>query len=202
MPSSSAQSQHQLREPGLLVISTTGLIRFWESLSVALSGVDKFKAVSATLNDGEVVRGLNMLSPTSYLVSTSQSRVLQINITSAGGRAALAVRPLERSVGWAGSVWSAVFGSQKADPMAGILALALSAPGAFGEGRSAAYAVTAKTVQVWDLPARGDGGERLVVEQDVFASVLEALRGEKTTNEDWAVNAVQAEIVDAVVETS
>lgn len=166
---------------------------------MALSGVERFKAFTAPLNEGELVRGLKMLSPTSYLASTSHSRVLLISASSVGGRANVAVRALDRSVGWAGSMWTAVFGGQKADPSAGIRALAVAESNAAGDGRTLAYAVTDKSVQVWDLPWLGDGGERLAVEQDIFASVLESISGEKVTNEDWALNKAQVEIIDAAI---
>lgn len=185
------------REPGLLVLSTTGDIRYWENVSMALSGVDRWKSASAGLFDGELVRGLHQLSSTAYLISTSQARLLLISLSSVGGRVDLAVRPFERPHGWAGSVWSAVFGAKAADPRAGILALALSGPTVDGE--RIAYAVTEKNVQVWRLPARDDGGARLAIEQDLFAGVLEALLGEKVGNEEWAINEGKVEIVDAVV---
>jgi nuclear pore complex protein Nup133 len=166
---------------------------------MALSGVERFKALNAPLSEDELVRGLKMLSPTSYLVSTSQARLILVTISSVGGRVAVNARPLERAVGWAGSVWSAVFGGRQADPRAGVLALALSPANSAGEGKSWAYALTEKDVQVWEMPSRDDGGERLAVEQDVFAGVLEALSGEKVTNEDWAMNNGKVEIVDALV---
>lgn len=166
---------------------------------MALSGVERFKATTAPLIEGELARGLKMLSPTSYLIGTSQSRVLLATLSLAGGRASVAIRILDRSVGWAGSVWTAVFGGQKTDPSAGIRALAVSEPNAAGDGRTLAYAVTDKTVQVWDLPWLGDGNERLAAAQDVFSSVLEAIGGQNITNEDWALNKSQAEVLDAAV---
>lgn len=197
VPSNSPSTSQ--REPGLISISTLGSIRYWESISMALSGVERFKALNAPLSEDELVRGLKMLSPTSYLVSTSQARLILVTISSVGGRVAVNARPLERSVGWAGSVWSAVFGGSRADPRAGVLALALSPTNSAGDGKSWAYAFTEKDVQVWEMPSRDDGGERLAVEQDVFAGVLEALSGEQVTNEDWAMNNGKVEIVDAVV---
>lgn len=166
---------------------------------MALSGVERFKALTAPLNEGELARGLKMLSPTSYLISTSHSRILLVTMSFVGGRASVAIRALDRSVGWAGSMWTAVFGGQKADPSAGIRALAISEPNVAGDGRTLAYAMTDKSVQVWDLPWFGDGAERLATDQDIFASVLEGISGEKVTNEDWALNKAQAELIDAAV---
>lgn len=44
------------REPGVLIIGTTGQIRFWETISAALTGVDKYHVVNLPLERGEVVR--------------------------------------------------------------------------------------------------------------------------------------------------
>ncbi|GAA5919787.1 hypothetical protein JCM1841_005860 [Sporobolomyces salmonicolor] len=198
VPSASQTHQQTQREPGLLVVSNFGSIRVWESVSMALSGVDRFKSTFATLNEGELIRDLKLLSPTAYLFSTSQSRIFVININSIGGRVEVEVRPLERAVGWAGSIWSSVFGTRTIDPRAGILALALS-QSASNDGERTMYAVMEKSVQVWQVPSRGAGGERLVGEQDIFAGVLEALAGEKVGNEQWAMNEGRVEIVDAAV---
>ncbi|GAA5875605.1 hypothetical protein JCM3774_006115 [Rhodotorula dairenensis] len=197
-PSQTRQQKGQ-REPGLLVVSTAGEITFWDAISLSLSGVDRFKSAQAPLNAGELVRDLVLLSPTTYLLSTSQARIVAINLVSMAGRADLSVRVLERAVGWAGSVWSAVFGTKAVDPRAGILALAASPPREEGQGERTVYAVLEKDLQVWKVPVRGSGGERLVVELDLFAGVLEALAGEKVGNEQWAMNEGQVEVVDAAV---
>ncbi|BGP60123.1 hypothetical protein NBRC10512v2_001431 [Rhodotorula toruloides] len=199
-PSQTVQQAGQ-REPGLAVVSSVGTVRFWESVSLSLSGVDRFKSASCPLNEGELVKDLKLVSPTTYLLSTTQSRLFAINIISHAGRADLSVRPLERSLGWAGSVWSAVFGSKTVDPRAGILALALSQPQP-NEAERTVYAVMEKNVQVWKVPVRSEGGERLLVEQDIFAGVLEALAGEKIGNEQRALNEGKVEIVDAAVTAS
>ncbi|KAJ8295377.1 hypothetical protein OF846_001616 [Rhodotorula toruloides] len=199
-PSQTVQQAGQ-REPGLAVVSSVGTVRFWESVSLSLSGVDRFKSASCPLNEGELVKDFKLVSPTTYLLSTTQSRLFAINIISHAGRADLSVRPLERSLGWAGSVWSAVFGSKTVDPRAGILALALSQPQP-NEAERTVYAVMEKNVQVWKVPVRSEGGERLLVEQDIFAGVLEALAGEKIGNEQRALNEGKVEIVDAAVTAS
>lgn len=198
-----APSQTSQREPGLLLSSNTGTLRYWDTLSLALSGVDRFKTAFLDLAKGELVREMVLLSPTTYLLSTSRARIFAVSITSNGGRAELTARTLERQVGWAGTLFSAVFGSGKAvDPRAGILALAVSPPKG-GEKERTVFAVMEKTVQVWGVPSRGGehGGERLVVEQDIFHGLLEALaaEGEKIGNEQWAINEGKVEVVDAAV---
>jgi nuclear pore complex protein Nup133 len=147
-----------------VVVSNVGSVRFWESVSLSLSGVDRFKSASCPLNEGELVKDLKLVSPTTYLLSTTQSRLFAINIISHAGRADLSVRHLERSLGWAGSVWSAVFGSKTVNPRAGILALALSQLKP-NEAERTVYAVEEKNVQVWKIPVRSEGGERPLLEQ-------------------------------------
>ncbi|GAA5979128.1 hypothetical protein JCM11641_008435 [Rhodosporidiobolus odoratus] len=201
VPSPSAAGQ---REPGFLLSSNTGALRYWDTLSLALSGVDRFKTAFLPLNEGELVRELRIVSPTTYLASTSQARIFAVSVVSTGGRADLSIRPLERQTGWAGSLFSAVFGSGRViDPRAGILALAVSPPrtGAAEKERTV-YAVMEKNVQVWTVPARSleSGGERLVVEQDIFHAILVALAGEdggKVGNEHWALNSGKVEVLDA-----
>lgn len=112
----------------------------------------------------------------------------------------LALRPFDRPVGWAGSVWK-FLGGKASDPRRGILAIAVSSA-VSSEGDSIAYAVADRAVQVWRLPGRDDeGGERLLVEQDLFAGILEALMGQKATNEVWALNEAKVEVHDAQVES-
>lgn len=165
---------------------------------MALTGANRWKAGDAELADGELVRGITIHSPTSFLLTTSHSRLLQISLTSIGGKTELGVRAFDRAVGWAGSVWN-FFGGKGADPRrAGILALALSSSSK--EGERVAYAVSDRNAQVWRLPGRDDvGGERLFVEQDIFAGVLEAVSGQKLGNEAWAINEGKVEIADAQV---
>lgn len=105
---------------------------------------------------------------------------------------------LEKSVGWASSIFSSVFGGKALDPRAGILALAIS-PSTSSNGEKQVFAVLEKTAQVWNVSSTGSG-ERLVgAEVDIFAGVLEALEGRKVGNEQWAINEGKVEIVDAGV---
>jgi nuclear pore complex protein Nup133 len=48
-----------LREPGLLLLSSTGELRFWGSISVGLSGAEGFFTAQLTLQLGESVVALN-----------------------------------------------------------------------------------------------------------------------------------------------
>jgi len=113
---------------------------------------------------------------------------------------------LEKSVGWASSILSSVFGGGSSskdsiNPKAGILSLAISREGqpGIGGGEKQVFAVMEKTAQVWNVSSTGSG-ERLVgAEVDIFAGILEALEGRKVGNEQWAINEGKVEIVDSGV---
>lgn len=193
-----ATTQPNQREPGLLIASPTGEIRYWENVSMALSGVERWKGVETRLDEGELIRGITLHSSTSFLLSTTQSRIFVVAIASVGGRMEIKIRPFDRAVGWAGSVWN-FFGGKGSDPRKGILAIALtSSPSSDEREGKIAFAVADRLVQVWKLSGRDDeGGEKLLIEQDLFAGILEALTGAKPTNEMWALNELKAEILDA-----
>ncbi|GAA5966313.1 hypothetical protein JCM3765_005253 [Sporobolomyces pararoseus] len=212
VPSSTSTSSSLQREPGLLVLSPTGQLRLWDTVSLSLSGVDRYK--SALLpgfesQSHELVRSLQLLSPTCYLAtSTSNSKIYIVTINNLGGRTELSTRVLEKSVGWASSILSSVFGGSGGgrsstsrgtiNSRAGILSLAISQQDAVG-GEKQVFAVMEKTAQVWNVSS-GGSGERLVgAEVDIFAGILEALEGRKVGNEQWAINEGKVEIIDSGV---
>jgi len=197
VPSPRSPSTH---EPGLLLVSPTGALRHWTAISQALSGA-RWSSSQAPLLESELVRALHPLSGTSYLAPTSAGRLLVVSLEPTGTKGVeIIARVAERPTGWGGAVWSAVFGAGKgaADPRGGVIALALSAAGG---AERLAYVLTEKEVQVWRFPVQGNGGERVVVEHDLFGALLQGITGSetKTSNEDWAINAPRMEVVDAVV---
>ncbi|GAA6061596.1 hypothetical protein JCM10212_000904 [Sporobolomyces blumeae] len=231
VPSSSSSISTAHREPGLLVVSTLGQVQYWDSVSMSLSGVERYKSTtlaldsSATSSAGiELVRSLVALSPTAYLVSTSHARMFVVTIASVAGRTEINSRALEKSSGgWASSILSSVFGSgggggghgRPVNPRAGILALAVSPSSVAGQGQTVSgggaggvpgekqvFAVMEKTCHVWNVSSTGSG-ERLVgSDVDLFAAILEAIEGRKVGNEQWAMNEGKVEIVDAKVTTT
>lgn len=109
---------------------------------------------------------------------------------------------LEKSVGWASSIFSSVFGAKALDPRAGILSLAISQGAKSGGGEKQVFAVLEKTAQVWNVSSTGSGERLIGSELDIFAGILEALEGRKVGNEQWAINEGKVEIVDAGVTSS
>ncbi|KAK4053848.1 hypothetical protein OIV83_001504 [Microbotryomycetes sp. JL201] len=199
VPNSAPSTSSLQREPGLLAVSITGSVQLWESISMALSGVNRFKRADAGLNDGELVRGLEKVSPSLFVVYTSQARLFSISVSTVSGRTNVLIRVCDRSVGWASSVWTSVFGTKSADPRAGVrcVALSTSSSAASTFGTATAYALSEKTAQVWSLPTRGDGGERLIADVDLFVAVLQGVFGEAVGNEEWAMNSSNVQILDA-----
>ncbi|KAJ8295370.1 Nucleoporin nup132 [Rhodotorula toruloides] len=163
------------------------------------SGIEHFKSASCPSKQGELVKDLKLVSSTIYLLSTIQSRLFALKLIY-HARADASVRHLECSLGGAGFVWSAIFSSESVKPRVGILALALSQLKP-NEVERTVYAATEENRGVWKVPVRSEGGEHLLVEQGIFAGVLEALAGEKVGNEQWALNEGKVEIVDAAKRT-
>ncbi|GAA6016956.1 hypothetical protein JCM11491_006924 [Sporobolomyces phaffii] len=212
VPSASSSPSSGQREPGLLVLSPTGSLRLWESVSLSLSGVDRYKSCSlpgVSPGSNELARSLQLLSPTCYLATTtSESKIFIITVSTVGGRTELNTRVLEKNAGWASSILSSVFGGGHggagsasrtiANPRAGILSLAI-ANDEVQSGETRVFAVMEKTAQAWSVSSSGSG-ERLVgADIDIFAGILEALEGRKVGNEQWAINEGKVEIVDAGV---
>ncbi|KAK4058799.1 hypothetical protein OIO90_000245 [Microbotryomycetes sp. JL221] len=214
--SSSQQQQQQQREPGLITVTSTGTIRLWESISMSLSGVDKFKQIQTELNQQEVVKGIQKISSTCFVLFTSHARLFNVGIVYVRGKANLDVSLLDKPVGWATSVWSSVFrGNQhnKIDPTAGFKLLTVEPNSSTTtttttttttQGLKTIYALSDKNCQIWQLPTRGgEGGERLLADVDVFASLVQAVKGTtKITNQDWAINNDKVEILDACALTT
>jgi nuclear pore complex protein Nup133 len=46
------------RDPGFLLVSSTGQVRFWEGINMALSGADKFHSIAIYLSAGELVKSM------------------------------------------------------------------------------------------------------------------------------------------------
>lgn len=54
------------REPGFLLIGTTGAIRYWSSISQALSDVQRCSTASVQLTQGELVRAVHLVAVSSH----------------------------------------------------------------------------------------------------------------------------------------
>lgn len=160
------------REPGLLLVSPGGELRLWDSLSLALSGVEKFQTVKIALNNGEYVRCLSAVGPQpgTFVLATSDSRLFRVVIfAGVGGRPTILASVMAK--GWSfGTLFQGA-----PDPKSGIVAVAAT-PAPLAQAQQGAYDIWAleeKSLQRWRVGA--GGGEHHVSDSDVRQGVMESL---------------------------
>ena len=61
-----------LHEPGLILVASLGEIRFWDNISIGLTGGNNFVTASLELGDGEMVTSLTRSDVSVTLLSFSR----------------------------------------------------------------------------------------------------------------------------------
>ncbi|KAG1753426.1 hypothetical protein EDB19DRAFT_1892754 [Suillus lakei] len=166
-------------EPGLVLLSIRGDIRFWDSITSGLAGGGSFESISLELGEGEYTSGLLRVDGQIYIASTSHGRLFRLTLTSQSGRHTLSARlfapPPTPGLSFARLLWS----TPAPQPTVGnISALALGS-GSGEVGRSVApekdlWTLSETRVQRWSL-----NKEVLLGEVDVREAVgnVEDLEG-------------------------
>lgn len=49
------------REPGLILVSSTGELRLWDSIGIGLAGAERFSSTKVDLAENEVISGLDRI---------------------------------------------------------------------------------------------------------------------------------------------
>ncbi|KAF9476583.1 methyltransferase type 11 [Pholiota conissans] len=92
-PFHSLVPQGPAREPGLILVSSAGQIRFWESIGIGLAGGDNFVASQLEgMEYEEEVTNLIRADAQTYILSTSYGGLYRLVLTSTGGKYHLSVR--------------------------------------------------------------------------------------------------------------
>ncbi|KAG2357680.1 hypothetical protein BDR07DRAFT_1490402 [Suillus spraguei] len=166
-------------EPGLVLLSIRGDIRFWDSITSGLAGGGSFESINLELGEGEYTSGLLRVDGQIYIASTSHGRLFRLTLTSQSGRHTLSARlfapPPAPGLSLARLLWS----TPAPQPTLGnISALALgSSSGDVGRGIAAdkeLWTLSETRVQRWSL-----NKEVLLGEVDVREAVgnVEDLEG-------------------------
>ncbi|KAJ6547586.1 hypothetical protein B0H19DRAFT_1266498 [Mycena capillaripes] len=74
------------REPGLILVSLSGEIRFWDSIGIGLAGGQNYSTTDLGLSPDEAVTNLLRVDPQTYVLSTSSGLFFRLILTSAGGK--------------------------------------------------------------------------------------------------------------------
>ncbi|KAK4686173.1 hypothetical protein P7C73_g3957, partial [Tremellales sp. Uapishka_1] len=157
-------------EPGMIVVSTTGEIRFWESMSLALANVDRCQSVTIELPAEDFVDRIWKCDGNTFVITTTSSLAFRLSISSAAGRVVPALTALTRPGGMFGRATPQIFGGRSNLDKEGVMGVVANG------GAGSTYLMAKRTIQKWVLGA--DGGARFGQEYDLHAAVGTALYGD------------------------
>ncbi|ODO05027.1 hypothetical protein I350_05639 [Cryptococcus amylolentus CBS 6273] len=142
-------------EPGMILVSSSGEIRFWDSLSLALSNVDRYQELFVELPEGDWVERVWKIDGSTFVLTTVTSQAYRLNITTSGGRATPVVVPLSRPSGMFGRASQVLFGTRY--DREGVRSVA-----SLG---SEVYILASRSVQKWTFAS---DGQKFVQEYDLY----------------------------------
>ncbi|KAH9946079.1 uncharacterized protein BXZ73DRAFT_86275 [Epithele typhae] len=156
------------REPGLIITSCDGRVRFWDSIGMGLAGGENFSFSSLGLAPGELVTTLMRADPLTFIASTSAGRLFRFTVTSSGGRYHLSTQAFGRPSGGSLSLTRLLPGfwsTPELQPTAGninAVAVANLARGATGR---IVWALVDTRLQQWNMSV--EGWDELLAEEDI-----------------------------------
>ncbi|KDR81643.1 hypothetical protein GALMADRAFT_239719 [Galerina marginata CBS 339.88] len=167
------------REPGLILVSTSGQIRFWDSIGIGLAGGDNY--VSYQLDDmeyDEEVTNLVRSDAQTYILSTSYGKLYRVVLTSVGGKYHLTIRAFARPSSTGGfsrfvSFLSATPSSYEVkDKSKHIHAVSLGHKSHSGD--QDVWALANGHIQHWSM--KSEGWEELISDIDLTLLLAEAIQ--------------------------
>ncbi|EMD38365.1 hypothetical protein CERSUDRAFT_113529 [Gelatoporia subvermispora B] len=189
------------REPGLVLISPSGNVRFWDNIGMGLAGGDNGLSLSLNLNDSEIVTTLTRSDPLTYIVSTSEGRLTRLVVTSTGGKFHLAAHVFSRPTSSLSlsrllpSFWTL----PSLQPQAGnVNAVALGDAYPDASGRDL-WALVGTRIQRWNLSV--EGWEELLLEEDISVMTCSVIRRNSTSAPADDLD-LELELLDIKVESS
>lgn len=145
-------------EPGLILISATGELCFWENMGIALSNVQRYQSLQLSLGDDFAER-LWTVDPSTFILTTTASTAFCIRIVPVGGRLVPTATPFTRHGGIFNRSSPAIFPDSY--ERHGIVAAAPTSGGAYLLGR--------RMLQKWSI--NPDGSVRLLHEFSLRESI-------------------------------
>ena len=225
-PSENACPYHALvpygpsREPGLILLSMNGEIRFWDSIGIGLAGGEHFSMTILDLVGSEYISNFIradvsvssalayvntnccLLQTQTYIATTSTGRLFRLTLTSSGGKIHLNSHLFSRPspaltlTNFLPSLWSAGSTSTIQPATGNISALALGEVSPTGERE--VWALVNTRIQKWKMSV--EGWEEVVLDEEVAG----LLRGSIRDNFDSAPmddSELDLELVDLAVDT-
>ncbi|KAF8798054.1 hypothetical protein BYT27DRAFT_7203757 [Phlegmacium glaucopus] len=161
------------REPGLILISPAGQIRFWDSISMGLAGGDNFIASQIDeMDEDEEVTNFVPADALTFILSTSFGRLYRLVLSSTSGKSHLNLRAFARPVGSTSFsrlfplfLYSATTASHEIkDRTKHIHAVSLAPPSS--TGNRDVWVLANGHIQHWNMKA--EGWEELVVDYNLI----------------------------------
>ncbi|KAI0054126.1 hypothetical protein FA95DRAFT_1530133 [Auriscalpium vulgare] len=186
------------REPGLILLSSSGEIRFWDSIGIGLAGGEHFNKTQLELESGETATSLTRSDPQTYIASTSRGRMFRLTLTSSGGKYHLASRIFSRPQSslfisrFLPSLWS----NPIMPPESGnITAIALGSKNTLGTD---VWALVDSRLQKWTVAT--EGWEEIVLEDDIASIIQPAIQ--QTLRDAAAAAYLDLELIDLAVDAT
>ncbi|KAF5377077.1 hypothetical protein D9757_007737 [Collybiopsis confluens] len=193
------------REPGLILVSTAGEVRFWDSVGMGLAGGDRYSTIHIALASEDIVTGLKRIDTQIYVISTATGSLFRLILTSTGGKYHLTSHPfskpstslsLTRLIPFFSSTSTAI--TQVEFEPGNINAVALGAKTM--EGSREVWVLINSRVQRWEMKL--EGWEEALQDQDIADLTRMALRkkfGDAVEKDDAKLD---LELVDLVVDNA
>ncbi|KAG6898380.1 hypothetical protein C0992_009055 [Termitomyces sp. T32_za158] len=191
------------REPGLILLSADGSIRFWDSIGIGLAGGDHYITIQLDIAPGESVTNFLRSDSQTYVASTSAGNLFRLTLVSSGGKRHLnshvfakpshpiSFSRLLPSIFSSGSTTSTSFSHSK-----NVSAIALGAKS--GTSGREVWAIVDTRLQRWSMSP--EGWEQLLLEGDVLGILSTAVRKAFGTRVDADDQKVDLELLDLAVD--
>ncbi|KAG6814378.1 hypothetical protein H0H92_010964 [Tricholoma furcatifolium] len=191
------------REPGLILMSSDGVIRFWDSIGIGLAGGDRYTTIQLDLSLGESVTNLIRSDPQTYVVSTTAGNLFRLTLTSSGGKYHLSSHVFSRpsqSLSLS-RLLPSFFSSTPASGASfshskNISSVALGPK--TGAGGREVWAIVDTRFQRWSMSP--EGWEQLLLEEDMLGILSAALRKTFGPRVDADDQKLDLELLDLAVD--
>ncbi|EIW51716.1 uncharacterized protein TRAVEDRAFT_136690 [Trametes versicolor FP-101664 SS1] len=162
------------REPGLIVCSNIGQVRFWDSIGMGLAGGDNFSFSVLSLVEGENVTNLVRADAQTFIASTSTGRLFRLLVTSSGGKYHLSLHPFGRPQSNLQRLIPNFWSDPEQQPQPGFISAVAAEDLARDATGRLVWVLIDLRIQQWNMSI--EGWEKLLTEEDVSSQTRAALR--------------------------
>ncbi|PWN41568.1 hypothetical protein IE81DRAFT_171999 [Ceraceosorus guamensis] len=186
------------QEPGLLLVSREGKVRLWNSIASSRALSEDAHELDVALGAGESVTSLQRCQTSAFVVATSQSRLLRLDVPHRGGRLQAEVSSFSQPRGFFGRF----FGAAATFTLGGDESFSVTAaPSPDAADAWTLYAISKRGVQKWGLGERS-GGETMIAEQDLRQPIASVLFGLPEKDDGSGADTAGLELLSGAITTN